>query len=76
MDVWAAAMLSFKAEPVVGGTKDSNVECIDEFDDALVEEPISYGWVLLDCSVASRAGVGILRADEAGKLRPLHCAAL
>ena len=50
MDVRAATMLPLKVEPVVCGTNDSNVECIDEFDDALVEE---LGEVLLDSSATS-----------------------
>ena len=45
MSMMAAAMLPFKVEPVVGGTKDSCVEYIDELHDALVEEPISNGRV-------------------------------
>ena len=50
MDMWAAAVLPFKAEPVVSGTKDSNIEGIDKFDDALA---VSYGGVLLDGFVVS-----------------------
>lgn len=49
----AAAMLPLKAEPVVRGTNDSNVERIDEFDDALVEEPVSDGGILLDSFATS-----------------------
>ena len=48
MDMRATTMLPLEAEPVVSGTKDSSVESIDEFDDTLVEEPVSDGGVLLD----------------------------
>ena len=58
-------MLPLKAEPVVGGTKDSGVEGIDEFYNAMIKEPVSDGGVLLECFVAIRAGVGTLRTDEA-----------
>ena len=53
MDMRTAAMLLFEAEPVVGGTKNSNVESIDEFDNALIEEPVSDGQVLLDSFTTS-----------------------
>ena len=53
MDVRAAAMLPFKAEPVVSGTKDSNIKRIDELDDTLIEEPVSNGRVFLYSFVAS-----------------------
>ena len=46
-------MLPLEAEPVVRGTKDSNIEGINEFYDALVEEPVSNGGVLLNGFVAS-----------------------
>ena len=71
VDMRAAAMLPLKSEPVVAGTKDSGVEGIDELDDAVIEEPVSDGGVLLDCLVASRVGVGIFRTDEACQFRPL-----
>ena len=53
VDMRTAAMLPLEAEPVVTGTKDSGVEGIDELDDAVVEEPVSDGGVLLDGFVAS-----------------------
>ena len=42
------------------GTKDSNVERIDELHDALVEEPVSDSRVLLDSFSTSRAGLWII----------------
>ena len=72
MDMRTAAMLPLKAEPVVGGAKDSGIESIDELDDTMVEEPVSDGRVLLDSFVSSRTGVRILRTDEACQFRPLE----
>ena len=72
MDMRTAAMLPLKAEPVVAGTKDSGVESINELDNTVVEEPVSDGGVLLDCFVTRRAGVRILRTDEACQFWPLE----
>ena len=65
-------MLPLEAERVVGGTKDSSIEGINELYDTFIEEPVSDGGVLLDCFVASRTGVNIVRTDEACKFRPLE----
>lgn len=48
MNMRAAAMLPLKAEPVVGGTKDSSVESINELHNSLVEKLVSDGRVLLN----------------------------
>ena len=53
MNMRAAVMLPLEMEAVVTGTKDSNIEGIKEFDDALVEEPVCDSEVLLDSFVAS-----------------------
>ena len=45
-------------------TKNSNIKGIDELHDAVVEEPVSDGGVLLDSFIASRAGLWIIRTDE------------
>ena len=60
MDVRAAALLPLKAELVVTGTEDANVESIDELEDKLVGEPVGDRCVLLDCFAASRAGIRII----------------
>ena len=65
-------MLPLEAERVVGGTKDSSVEGINELYDKFIAEPVSDGRVLLDCFVAGRAGVSIVRTDEAWKFWPLE----
>ena len=39
---------------VVAETKDSNIEGINEFNDALIEEPVSNGRVLLDSFATSQ----------------------
>ena len=41
-------MLQLKANPEVSGTKNTNVESIDELLDAMVEELVSNGRVLLE----------------------------
>ena len=51
-------MLPLKAERVVGGTKDSSVEGINELYDTFIEEPVSDGRTAL------------LRAElESGQMR-------
>ena len=49
----AATVLPLKPEPVVAGSKDSNIEGIDERLDMVAEEPNSNGRVLLNSFVAS-----------------------
>lgn len=46
-----ATMLPLKAEPVISGTKNSNVEGSDEFLDTVIKEPVGSGRVLLDNSL-------------------------
>ena len=53
----------------LSGTKDSSVEGINELYDAFIEEPVSNGRVRLDCFVASRAGVSIVRRTSSGHWR-------
>ena len=53
-------MLPLKVEPVVSGSKDSDIDCIDEVLDVVIEAPISNGRVLLDCFAALRAGGRII----------------
>ena len=65
----AATMLPLKAEPVVTGTKDSNIEGID---DAVVEEPVSDSWVLLDSFVPNRFCQLEVCCDGAGKFCQLE----
>ena len=72
MHVRAATVLPLKAQPVVSSTQDTSVESINELVDAMVEEPVSDGRVLYDCCGAGRTGGGVMKADEAGQLRPLE----
>ena len=72
MHVRAATMLPLKPEPEVGGTKNTNIEGIDELLDAMMEEPVRDGGVLLQGLAAAGAGVGVIWADEACKLWPLE----
>ena len=53
-------MLPLKAEPVVGGTKDSSIESINEFHNGVVKEPVGNGGVLLDSFVATELESGYL----------------
>ena len=61
-------MLQLKVYPVVGSTKHTNVESIDELLDAMMEEPVSNGWVLHQCSVSAGAGISVIGVDQASKL--------
>ena len=72
MHVRAATVLPLKAQPVVSSSKHTSVEDIDELVDAMMEEPVSNGRVLYECCAAGRTGGGVMRADEAGQLRPLE----
>ena len=69
MNTTAATMLPLKAQRVVTGTKYSYIEGID---DAVVEEPDSDSWILLDSFVVSTSGLRIIRTDETGKLWQLE----
>ena len=46
MDVRAASVLPLKPKPVVSSSKDSNVECLEELHNSVVEEPVSEGWLV------------------------------
>jgi len=48
MDMRAATMLPLKAKPEIGSTENTNIESIDELLDAVMEEPVSNGRVLLE----------------------------
>ena len=61
----ATTVLPLKAEPEVSGTKNANVESINKLLDAMMEEPVGNGWVLLQGLAAAGAGVRVVRADEA-----------
>ena len=61
----AATVLPLKAEPEVSGTKNVNIESVDELLDAMMEEPVGNGGVLLQGLAAAGAGVGVIWTDEA-----------
>ena len=68
----APTVLPLITHPVVSSTKYTDIESINEFLDAMMEEPVSDGWVLHQCSVPAGAGVGVIGADQACKLWPLE----
>ena len=72
VDMKAAMMLPLKAKPEVSGTKNTNVESIDELLDAMVEEPVSNGRVLLEGLTVAGAEIGVVRTDESCELWPLE----
>ena len=45
MHIRAATVLPLKAEPEVGGTKNTNVESVDELLNTMVEEPVGNAGV-------------------------------
>ena len=45
-------------------TKNTNVESIDKLLDAMMEEPVSNGRVLLEGLAAAGAGIRVVRTDE------------
>ena len=66
-------MLPLKPQPVVCCSKDSNVECLQELCDSVVEEPIrKKSWVLKDCLGSSSPGVRVVWADELSQFWPLE----
>ena len=65
-------MLPLKPQPVVSGTKDCNVEDLDELCDPVVEEPVRDGWVLDDCLGPGSSGVRVVKTDESSQLWPLQ----
>lgn len=58
--------------PEISGTKNTNIESVDELLDAMMEEPVGNGRVLLEGLHAAGAGDRVIRADEACKLLPLE----
>ena len=60
MDMRAATMLPTKHQPIVSGSKDSNVEGLDKLHDSMVEEPVCEGWVLNDCLGTGSPGVRVV----------------
>ena len=54
----ASTVLPPKSHPVVWSNNHSLVECIKEYVYAMVEEPVSNGWVLHKCLGATGTGLG------------------
>ena len=59
----AATMLPLKTHPVVGNTKDTNIECFTELLDSMVE-PDCNGWVLQHSFVAAGTALRVVSADK------------
>ena len=72
MNIGISTVLPLKPEPVVSGSKDSNVVGFDKLHYSMIEEPVFDSWVLNDCLGTSRSGVGVVSADESCQLRPLE----
>ena len=73
MDVGATSVLPLKPQPVVCGSKDSNIQSPEELHNSVVEEPVSKSWVLDDGlgSGSPRVSSGIARGGQKGQLPPL-----
>ena len=72
MNMGTPTVLPLKPEPVVSGSKDSNVVGFDKLHYSMIAEPVCDSWVLDDCLGTSSSGVRVIRADESCQLRPLE----
>ena len=65
MYVRAAMMLPLKTYPVVSSIRDNNIGGYNKLLDAVVEEPVSNGWILIYSFVAAGIAFRVVRADDA-----------
>ena len=72
MNMGTPTVLPLKPQPVVSGSKDSNVVGFDKLHYSRIEEPVCDSLVLDDCLGTSSPGVRVVRADESCQLRPLE----
>ena len=72
MDMRAASVLPLKPQSVVGSSKDSYIESLEELHDPVLKEPVCKSWVFINYLCSGSPGVRVVRADELSQLWPLE----
>ena len=71
MHMRTATVLPLVPQPVVLCTKDVQVKGLEELLESLLEKPVSYSWVVNDCTSAGTCILWTILADQVCKLWPL-----
>ena len=71
MHMRTATVLSLKPQLVVLCTKVIQVKALEELLESLIEKPVSYSWVVNDCTSAGTCILWTILADQVCKLWPL-----
>ena len=71
MHMRTATVLPLKPQPVVLCSKDIQVKALEELLESLIEKPVSYSWVVNDCTPAGTWILWTILADQVGQFWPL-----